>query len=58
LRDRCFEWGHGAKSEHLNTCDRTPLTACCLEKRYDDRITTLRETADRYGAVVFDRPGH
>jgi len=28
----------------------------CLEQHYDDRLTALRQTVDRYAAVVFDRP--
>ena len=39
----------------LRTRDTCGANAACLNQRYDDRITALRATTDRYGAVVFDR---
>jgi uncharacterized protein len=35
--------------------DACGANTACLAQRYDERMTALRTTADRYGAVVFDR---
>jgi uncharacterized protein len=40
----------------LTSRDACGANTSCLEKRYDERLAVLRKTADRYAAVVFDRP--
>lgn len=40
----------------LTSRDACGANTSCLEKRYDERLAALRKTADRYTAVVFDRP--
>jgi uncharacterized protein len=42
--------------QFLSMRDACGAKTSCLEQRYDERIAALRETADRYAAVVFDRP--
>lgn len=45
------------QQQFLATRNACGGNARCLDARYDERIAALRKTADRYGAIVFDRPG-
>jgi uncharacterized protein len=46
----------GEQQQFLATRNACGADTACLEKHYDVRLAALRQTAVRYGAVVFDRP--